>query len=408
MACDVVTTGRGFLAETLNHLDCQAQSIGEYGFGSLAQPGSAAATLVAILLTLFIAVYAVRLLTGQTVDRGDLVGAILKVGIVLTLAFSWPAFRPLVYDTVLFGPAEVAGALATPDVPSTQVNFAQRLQRLDNGLASLAVLGPGRQVGALENPTALNESFRSIALDDDTGLGFGRTIYLASTIGAIAVLRIAGGLLLALAPLFAGLLFFEATRGLFSGWLRGLVLVALGSVGVSLLLAVQMAVMEPWLLGVLDRREAGYATPAAPTELLALALAFGIAAFVLLALLARVAFQNAWPLSIRRAVAAEPSTPRPSPATALAMVPPSRHAEPVPSSRALVIRESVASTLRREEMRSLTAAGAGGSASTRAIAGVSGSLDGRSLSSSAERRHAGIERTTRRVSRSGTRRDSGT
>ena len=406
MACDTVTTGRGFLAETLNHLDCQAQSIGEYGFGSLARPGSAAATLIALLLTLFIAVYAVRLLTGRTVDRGDLVGAILKIGIVLTLAFSWPAFRPLVYDTVLFGPAEIAGALATPDVPSTQSGFATRLQRLDDGLASLAVLGPGRQVGALENPAALDESFRSIALDDDTGLGFGRTIYLAATIGTIAVLRIAGGLLLALTPLFAGLLFFDASRGLFSGWLRGLVLVALGSIGISLLLAVQMAVMEPWLIDVLDRRQAGYATPNAPTELLALALAFGIAAFVLLALLTRVAFQNSWPLSVRSSIAAEPVPARASP-TAPAIGLPTRHAEPQPTSRALLIRESVASTLRREEMRTLTPVLAD-SASARSGTRDPDSARATHSPSSGGNASAGVGRAARRISRAGTHRDNRT
>lgn len=405
MACGIVTSGRGFLADTLDHLDCQAQSIGSYGFGRLAEPGSPAATLIAVLLTLFIAVFAYRLLTGQGVDRSDLVSGILKVGIVLTLAFSWPAFRPLVYETVLFGPAEVAGALATPDVPSTQAGFSQRLQRLDNGLASFAVIGPGRQVGALENPDAVDESFRSIALSDDTGLGFGRTIYLATVIGAVAVLRVAGGLLLALAPVFAGLLFFETTRGLFSGWLRGLVLVALGSVGVSLLLAVQMAVMEPWLLDVLNRRQAGYATPSAPTELLALALAFAVAAFALLALLTRVAFQNAWPLSRRHAVHAEPEAARPLLATAPALTLP-RHVEPVASSRALLIRESVSATMRRDEMRTLTSSG-GNAGSARARSSSASQSTGAASLVAVERGGSAGSRAARRVSRAGALRDSG-
>ena len=358
-----------------------------------------------VLLTLFVGVFAYRLLVGRDVDRSDLVGGILKVGIVLTLAFSWPAVRPLVYDTVLFGPAEIAGALATPDVPSTRENFAERLQRVDDGLASFAVLGPGRQVGALENPNAVDESFRAIALADDTGLGFGRTVYLAATIGSIAMLRIAGGLLLALTPLFAGLLFFDVSRGLFSGWLRGLVLVALGSVGVSLLLAVQMAVMEPWLLDVLNRRRAGYAVPAAPTELLALTLAFAVAAFALLALLARVAFQRGWGSTLRRAAATENTAAVPAAPMVSAPFAASQHGDLLPSSRALAIRESVASTLRREDARVPTLVGAsGGTAAMRGdrVVGAATSVQ-HPFTSRAE--PAGPSRAARRTSRSGVRRD---
>ena len=90
-------------------------------------------------------------------------------------------------------------------------------------------------------------------MEDETGFGWARTIYLASTIGSLAILRIAGGLLLALAPLVAGLLLFDFARGLFAGWLRGLVLVALGSLGITILLAVEIAVMEPWLADALQR-----------------------------------------------------------------------------------------------------------------------------------------------------------
>ncbi len=45
---------------------------------------------------------------------------------------------------------------------------------------------------------------------------------------------------------------------------------ALGSLGLTVLLCVQSAIMEPWLADVLNRRTLGYAAPTAPTELLAL------------------------------------------------------------------------------------------------------------------------------------------
>ena len=57
-----------------------------------------------------------------------------------------------------------------------------------------------------------------------------------------------------------------ATRGLFAGWVRGLAFVAIASLGVTLLLSIQVAVMQPWLVDVLNRRITGDITPRAPTH----------------------------------------------------------------------------------------------------------------------------------------------
>lgn len=301
MICTPVTTGSRFLLNTLAHLDCQAQMVGSYGFTSLADPGSSAALIVNTLLALFIAIFAFRLLFGETPNAKDIISATLKVGIVLTLALSWPAYRVLVYDTVLKGPADIAQAITRHYQPDTAQGFAGRLQNIDTGIASLTQAGTGRQTGSLALEDRQEGAFRSVAMEDEAGFGWARTIYLAVTIGSLAALRIAGALLLATAPLFAGLLLFDFSRGIFAGWVRGLVLVALGSVGITLLLSIQIGILEPWLLDAINRRNLGYATPAAPTELLAICLAFGIASFVLLAFLTKVAFQNA-PVFVTRLV----------------------------------------------------------------------------------------------------------
>jgi len=295
MACPVVTTGQGFLVETLSHLDCQAQAIGSYGFQSLANPASPAASLMSALLAVFVALFGIRLLFGERVGASDALGAVIKIGIVLTLALSWPAWRILAYDTVLHGPAEIAASIGGETLPDLGGGLANSLQRIDDRMIALTQLGAGRQTGALEVPGEQRGSFQGIALQDEAGFGYGRTVFLGATIGSLALLRIAAALLLAIAPLVAGLLLFDQTRGIFAGWLRGLFLTALGSLGVSLLLGVQVAVMEPWLADAINRRNLGYATPGAPTELFALSLGFAIAGFALIALLARVAFQNSWP-----------------------------------------------------------------------------------------------------------------
>jgi type IV secretion system protein VirB6 len=296
MSCSVLTSSNAFLTETLSHIDCQAQTIGSVGFQSLSAPGSPASVLLTTLLTLFIALFGIRLLFSEDLGVEDAIGAILKIAIVLTLALSWPAYRVLAYDTVLYGPGELSARIVGVSIPSAQEELAQRLQRIDDKIVALTALGTGRQTGSLEHSQGEAASFRGIALDDESAFGWSRTLYLAFTIGTLATLRIAAGLLLALGPVFAGLLLFDTTRGLFTGWLRGLTLTALGSLGTSLLLTIQATIMEPWLSSLVNRRTMGYATPSAPTELVALALGFAIAALGLLALLSRVAFQNSWPL----------------------------------------------------------------------------------------------------------------
>ena len=71
MACPAVSTGRAFLSQTIYHLDCQAQTLGSFGFQSLAQPGSLAGSLLLALLTLFIAIFGFRLLFGGGVGSSD-------------------------------------------------------------------------------------------------------------------------------------------------------------------------------------------------------------------------------------------------------------------------------------------------------------------------------------------------
>jgi type IV secretion system protein VirB6 len=346
VACPQVATGNEFLERTLAHLDCQAQTIGSFGFQSLADPGSLAGVVLGALLALFIALYAIRLLFGPGDEPRDLIGAVLKVGIVLTMAVSWPAWRTVAYDTVLYGPSEVASAIMPTTLPDPRDAFAQRLQGLDTGFAALTMAGTGRDTGR-EEYTSTTDGFASVAMEDQTGFAWARTLFLATTIGSLAALRIAGGLLLALAPLFAGLLLFDLTRGIFVGWLRGLALVALGSLGMTMLLSVQLAVTEPWLADALERRAMRGVIPTAPTEMLALSLAFAIAAAALMFVLGKVAFQQA--LSAGRPVLARVAAER-------------REREPLPTaraspvllpvhSRAVAISESVEASVRRESSR---------------------------------------------------------
>jgi len=295
MACPAIITGDSFLLRVLAHIDCQAQVIGSYGYQALGQPGSTASVLMTSLLTLFIALFGIRLLFGPPPGARDLVFDVLKIGMVLTLAFSWPAFRTVIYDVTLKGPADVATVITGASGNEREgQGLAQRLQRADNAIVRLTEAGTGRNLATLIDKDAPGGSFEGTALQDDTAFGSARLMFLAGTIGTLALLRIAAGLLLALTPLVAGLWFFPWSRGIVSGWIKGLVLTMTGSIGTAMVLSVELAIVEPWLADALKVRSLGYAIPSAPTELFAIMLAFAIVQLMMIWLLAKVVFTRGW------------------------------------------------------------------------------------------------------------------
>ena len=112
MSCPAVHTGGRFLADMLIHVDCQAQAIGAYGYGALSNPHSGLSIAFTGLLTVFVALFGLRLVLGEHMTGRDVMLDVLRVGIVLTLATSWPAWRVLGYNTVLQAPSANLSACA--------------------------------------------------------------------------------------------------------------------------------------------------------------------------------------------------------------------------------------------------------------------------------------------------------
>ncbi|MDB5678262.1 type IV secretion system protein [Sphingomonas bacterium] len=363
-----------FVSSVLAHLDCQAQNLGAGGYQALASPGGPAALLLTGALTLFIALIGYRLLLGETPSVRDGVVAAIKVGVVLALATSWPAFRTLAYDVTLRAPAELASSIGSPaGLPGAPGGLVARVQLVDYQLAELNVVGTGRPLNAavVVGPTAsltpaqqaqelrrvqdLGNRARWDPQRDFSLLGSSRTLFLSGAIASFASVRLIAGLLLALGPLFVIFLLFDGTRGLFEGWVRGLAGAALGALATAIVLGVELALLEPWLAAVLDLRHQNLATPAVPVELLVLTLVFAITLVAVLVAAGKVAAGFRLPAAWRvlRDRVADGIAGRTTSIDA------PRAGQTVPNDergRALAIADAVATTQRRESQAAQPAA----------------------------------------------------
>lgn len=363
MACSAVNTGGRFIAETLAHIDCQAQAIGAYGFGALSDPSSPLAIALTGLLTIFVAIFGLRLMAGDPVPGRAVLGDVVRIGVVLALATSWPAWRTIGYDLVMRGPAEVAGLVGgAADLPGTQGDALGRLQAADDRIVELTIYGTGRMTGGTTRSDSIGDSFRGMALADQEGLARGRLAFLVGTLAPMAIVRLGAGLLLALAPLMAGLLLFAGTRDIFFGWLRGLAALALGGIGLAIVHGVELAVLEPWAAGAIVLRSQAVLAPSVPIELAAITYSFALASFGMLALVARIAFFGGFGMPHLLAPAAGRTT-----------IAPEQHAARTAAgreapSRAFLVAEAVSAVQRRETLRTMSGPGGGASGTTAADA----------------------------------------
>jgi type IV secretion system protein VirB6 len=285
----------GFLQGLLAYVDCQAQSIGANGYEALAAPGSTLSLIVTGFLTLFVAFLGYRMLFGQTPTVRDGVLALLKIGIVLAFATSWAVYRTLVYDVALKGPAELSAQIGqSTALPGVGGGLIDRLGYTDRAFVALAVLGTGDTAVARAQAQQGNAAGEQVAPPpfanfDTFAIGGSRILYLTGAIGALAAVRLIAGLLLALGPFFIAFLLFEGTRGLFVGWIRALAATALGALGTSVVLGVELALLEPRLAELIALRTAGLPIPGAAIELFVIALVFTLVLLAMLIAAARVA-----------------------------------------------------------------------------------------------------------------------
>lgn len=289
----------GLVKGLLDTVDCNIREGVQGGYNAFFGPGSTLSAVITVLLTLYIAQLGFRLLTGRTDLRvGDLPMIAIKLGAVVMLTTSWASYQSLVFALLFDGPAELANSLlANMPLPQTAATVAgggdifARLQytfdQLTQSASAMALVsdepgqganaaGAGLKAGSLvlqaapgTDPNTLKGLSPVIQMRSalQGGPAFGATalwvssiVLLVSTLGLLILAKLMLGLLLAIGPIFVGLLLFDQTKGFFEGWLRTALGFALVPLATVVFMTGMLASLEPSLQGLaVARAENRYA-----------------------------------------------------------------------------------------------------------------------------------------------------
>jgi type IV secretion system protein VirB6 len=264
--CAAPSAQSGLVRGLLETVDCNLREGVQGSYQAFFGPGSTLSAVMTILLTLYVALLGFRLLTGRTDLRvGDLPMIAIKLGAVVLLTTSWASYQTLVFALLFDGPAELANSLLASVPLNTGAgpsDIFARLQRtfdqLTQAASALALVdeggganasgiglkgggfvvqaAPGTDPKALQSITPviqMRSALQGGPAFGATALWLSAVTMLVSTLGLLILAKLMLGLLLAVGPLFVGLLLFESTKGFFEGWLRtslGFALVPLATV----------------------------------------------------------------------------------------------------------------------------------------------------------------------------------
>lgn len=209
--CDTALEGMGGgIAAALQAVECMAQQGAAGMFSSLFAPGGALQTTLIILLTFYVAFFGISLMLGRSsLSVRALVPRMMTLGLVLTFATSWVAYQGVVWNIIVWGPEWLARVLTGSDGPATLV-FGQKL---DVVFEAVQQASQGQENFEAFSPPGL--------------MWLGAVLLLLGTVGVLATSKIALALLVAIGPAFVVMALFNGTRSLFTGWLKGLVMLAL-------------------------------------------------------------------------------------------------------------------------------------------------------------------------------------
>lgn len=244
------------VAPALRAVDCLANETTGAAFGRLFGTDGALLPALTIILTLYIAFFAVSLLTGRSrIGISALTPRMMTLGLVLTFATSWVAYQGVVWNLAVGAPDQVAGVLMGAKGSATQL-FADRVDMIFAAIAEVSQTTGGEQGAAAAGQAG--QVAGQVAQGSFTPknlMWIAALLLLLGTVGVLVIARIALAVLLALGPIFVVFALFSGTRGLTAGWLRGVVLTAVTPLFVVLGGGMMLELLVPVVANL--RNEAG-------------------------------------------------------------------------------------------------------------------------------------------------------
>lgn len=352
VVCAELDPSAGVALRLSAFLDCQARALGENGFQAFAG-GAIGTSILSGLITIFVALIGYRLILGESPGLRDGVSWTVRLGFVLALVTSWPAFQTLFYQVAIEGPREVADViLPASGLPSEGLEW--RVQQAYDTIR----LGSGTLTQQLPNSANVPAEVVEVVQRRQFQEALPRTsvLFVLTTTGFTAALRIAAGFLLAIGPIAIMSLLFDATLGLFNGWIRALAGMAVATVASMVVTALNLLMVESELarLQALQRSPLAQAPDAQSLSVIVLLFAL----IMLVTVFAAVRMMNAFRLPWRRSheISRTAQSSR-SPSTVPVAAPFSTR-EPLAAyggvtlqTRGNAVSDSLAATVRREQTR---------------------------------------------------------
>ncbi|HEX5006561.1 MAG TPA: type IV secretion system protein, partial [Hyphomonadaceae bacterium] len=234
----------GMVAGVIETVDCHIRVLVHDSYRELVGPNTWFATAFTGLLTIYIALLGYQLLFGRGGLRvTELPFAALKIGLILAFLTSWAAYQTLIFDLLFDGPAQVMRALLAPLAAQGSGFDGDVMAGVQKAFEDLS--GAAGVYGGMASPTAN-------LLQGGPMLGSG-LLWLSAislllvTLGLLIAAKIVLAFLLAVGPIFIGMLLFDQTRGLFEGWVRATISFAMAPLAVNVFGAVMLMILAPFL-----------------------------------------------------------------------------------------------------------------------------------------------------------------
>jgi type IV secretion system protein VirB6 len=244
MALCPASASDGMVSALVGTVDCHIRVLVQDSYRQLVGPDTVFATAFTGLLTIYIALIGYQLLFGRGGLRvTELPVTAMKVGLILAFLTSWAAYQTVFFGLLFDGPRELMQAMLTPMARAGSGfdgDVYGGLERAYRDMSIAAGVYGGQaspNANILQGGPMLGSGILWLS-----GIGM-----LLATVGVLLAVKIVLAFLLAVGPVFIGFFLFDATRGLFDGWLRTTIAFALAPLAATVFAAAMLMMLQPFL-----------------------------------------------------------------------------------------------------------------------------------------------------------------